>query len=554
MEQEKNTNGAKDDALFEALGKSRKQRRRRILLTVGITLLTLAVVLVVGVAALRRQVREKFASLDTEVLSYTVSRGTISSVVSGSGTLSNVDAQELTVPEGVEVTETLVEYGDIVKEGDLLALVEMATVRSAMTDVQDEIKSLDKQLASAKEDTVSSGVTAGVSGRVKTLYGEVGDKVTDLMVEHGALAVISLDGHMAVEVETDQLAKADSVTVTLSNGQTVDGRVDSLLAGTATILLTDDGPAVGEEVTISREGQTLGTGSLYIHTPLPVTGYAGTISRVNVKENDKVSSSMYIYTLSDTTTDADYNALLRTRQEKEDTLLELLQLQKYGGLTAPIDGSVFFVADLDDDTQELEEIVTLSPDKSMSVVISVDESDILSLKLDQQAEVTVSSVSEDVLSGVVTEIDKTASDGAYTAEITLDKVTGMLPGMTAEVDIRIEGVENALIIPVDALHKTAGGAFVYTTYDEETKQYGGRVDVVTGLSNDDYVEITSGLSEGDTVRYTETVEFFFFGGMGNMGGGMPSGGNMGGGQKPNRSSGSAMPAMPAGGGMSAPRG
>ena len=162
------------------------------------------------------------------------------------------------------------------------------------------------------------------------------------------------------------------------------------------------------------------------------------------------------------------------------------------------------------------------------------------------------------VSGVVTEIDKTASDGAYTAEITLDKVTGMLPGMTAEVDIRIEGVENALIIPVDALHKTAGGAFVYTTYDEETKQYGGRVDVVTGLSNDDYVEITSGLSEGDTVRYTETVEFFFFGGMGGMnggmGGGMPSGGNMGGGQKPNRSSGSAMPAMPAGGGMSAPRG
>ena len=68
------------------------------------------------------------------------------------------------------------------------------------------------------------------------------------------------------------------------------------------------------------------------------------------------------------------------------------------------------------------------------------------------------------------------------------------------------------------------------------------------------MEITSGLSEGDTVRYTETIEFFFFGGMGNMGGGMPSGGNMGGGQKPNRSSGSAMPAMPAGGGMSAPRG
>ena len=153
---------------------------------------------------------------------------------------------------------------------------------------------------------------------------------------------------------------------------------------------------------------------------------------------------------------------------------------------------------------------------------------------------------------MVTEIAKTASDGAYTAEITLDKVTVMLPGMTAEVDIRIEGVENALIIPVDALHKTAGGAFVYTTYDEETKQYGGRVDVVTGLSNDDYVEITSGLNEGDTVYYTESESFSImdmFAMAQGMGGGMTSGGSSRGGQMPDGMPGGGKPSgMPGMGG------
>ena len=112
----------------------------------------------------------------------------------------------------------------------------------------------------------------------------------------------------------------------------------------------------------------------------------------------------------------------------------------------------------------------------------------------------------------------------------------MLAGMTASVDVSIEGVENALIIPVDALHQTSATHYVYTTYDEETKQYGGMVEVTTGMQNDNYVEILSGLNQGDVVYYTEQENFFaMIGnmmGMGNMGnmGGRP--GNMGG--QPNR--------------------
>ena len=81
----------------------------------------------------------------------------------------------------------------------------------------------------------------------------------------------------------------------------------------------------------------------------------------------------------------------------------MLLLQRYGGLTAPISGSVYSVAALDaeeEDPEATTDIVTLSPDISMSVTISVDESDILSLALNQTAEVTVSSVSEETLSGI----------------------------------------------------------------------------------------------------------------------------------------------------------
>ena len=109
----------------------------------------------------------------------------------------------------------------------------------------------------------------------------------------------------------------------------------------------------------------------------------------------------------------------------------------------------------------------------------------------------------------------------YSAQVLLDKAPGMLPGMTADVDIKIEGNENALIIPVDALHQTSGGSYVYTSFDEETQQYGGRVDVEVGMQNDEYAEILSGLEEGDTVYFTKQENIFAF--FANMMG-IPSGG------------------------------
>lgn len=538
----------RDEALFEALGKSKKKKKRKIIRTVLIIVLVLAIVLVAGVTVLQRQVREQFASSAAEVLSYEATTGTISTVVSGSGTLVNVDTETVSVPSGVELTEILVKYGDTVAEGDLLATVDMASVRTAMSTLQSQIEELDEQISDAEGDKVSSYIKAGVSGRVKRILVTKGDDVATSMVENGALAVLSLDGYMAVDIETDALTVGDSVTVLRADGTELTGTVESAGAGKATVLVTDNGPEYDEEVTVqSADGETLGTGKLYIHDPLSITGYAGTIYTVYAKENQKVSASSVLFVLTDTSFSANYDALLRSRSEGEETLLELLKIQRNGGVTAPISGSVYTVSSVSSGSTE---VATLSPDVSMSVTITIDESDILSLAVGQEADVTVSSVSEDTLTGIVTEIDKSGTSGYYTAVVTLDKISGMLPGMTASVDVKIQGVENAVLIPVDALHRTSGGYYVYTSYDEETQEYGGRVDVTIGLSNDDYVEITSGLSEGDTVYYTEKKSIFdMFGGMGGMGaarGEITGGSDFGGGQMPDfggsgRPSGGQMP-------------
>lgn len=526
----------RQEALFEALGKSKKRRRRKILLTVTAIILVAAIALLALVGNLRRRVQEKFAFTEDEILSYQAATGTLHTVVNGSGTIDYVDKEELTVPAGVEIDEVEAEFGDTVAKGDLLATVDMATVMQALSDTQEAIDGLDKEISDAESDSVSSIISTGVGGRVKVIYAEKGQDVTACMAQNGALALLSLDGYMAVDIETEGLNPGDSVFVELPDGGLLDGSVETVLGTTATILVTDNGPKNDEDVRVTdTEGNILGSGKLYIHSPLKITGYAGTVKSVSAAENRQVYSNTTLFTLTDTNFSTNYQSLLRERTEQEEILMDLLTIYQDGAVLAPFDGLVCSVEYNEDTAVKGAEtkLMTLTPNEKVEVTISISETDILSLEVGQTAAVTVSSVSEDAFEGVVTEVIKTANSSSgvtyYSAVVEFPKAEGMLAGMTAEADIRIQGVENVILVPVDAVHQTRNISFVYTGYDEEAQQFTGMVEVTTGLWGDDYVEITSGLKVGDTVYYTEEEEFFFGfgGGMGGMGGGMPSG-NMGG--------------------------
>ena len=549
------------EELFETLSKNKKMRRRRIIRTVLITIAVIAAILIAVVVTLTKNVEKKFAAAAADVQVFQVTTGTIHTIVSGNGVLTEEDLEEIDVPSGVKVNEVMVDAGDTVKKGDLLATVDMATVMTSLSSLQDQMQELDKAINDAKGEEAGTQITAGVSGRVKIIYAEPEMDVSLCMAEHGALAVLSLDGCMAMDLKTDKLSKGSLVSVTREGGKVLEGHVSAISGDTATILISDNGPKFGEEVTVStKDGTVLGKAELYIHNPLGITGIAGTVRSVAAKENAAVTSTSALFNLKNTRFSANYDTLLRNRSDLEEILMDLLTIYRDGALLAPMDGvisSVLFDEDASSDaaataassaamygyaaaatTAPVSEgtILTLYPDLQMTVTIGIDETDILSLQEGQEAEIVVESVGEEVYPGSVTEINKVADTSTgvtqYSAEVTMDKAPGMLPGMTADVDIKIEGNENALIIPVEALHQTSTGAFVYTTFDEETQQYGGKVDVTAGMQNDNYAEILSGLQEGDTVYYTKQENIFaYFASMMGMPGGMGPGGMGPGGRK-----------------------
>ena len=557
-----------DDALFEALNKAKRRKRRRRWITVLVILAIVASGILYAVNVLRKRVEASMATEGDEVLTYDASIGSISTRVSGSGTIEDVDTEKVTVPEGVEIDEVMVKSNDKLRKGDLIATLDLTSVLSTMASVQEELNELDKELASSSGDRVNTNVTAGVSGRVKKIYAKAKTDVAACMVENGALALISLDGKMAAEFENDSLSAGDKVRVERANGSVIEGSVEKRVGDLVTVLVTDNGPEVDEEVRILNEnGVELGRGTLTIHSVFRVTGFTGTVSQVTFGENMLVNAASILFNLTDTGYSAHYNSVLRERKEKEKTLLELLGLYQGGALRAPFDGSILRI-DYDENdktataanasaasagqtgmtsygmysamgstataaagtgtatatTQEDEDgivIVTMAPDISMLVNIDVDEADILSLEIGQPAEVTIESVGENHFDGIVTDVDRTANSSGgvttYSAEVTFAKEKGMLSGMSADVIVNIQGSENVLIVPADAIHRTSAGAFVYTSYDEETKTFGGNMPVEVGISNDDFAEIRSGIEEGTTVFYTEKEEDNFYMMMGGPG-------------------------------------
>lgn len=276
------------------------------------------------------------------ILSGTVKTGTVGTSLHGGGNLESGDSENVTLPEGVKITEFLVKNGDLVSEGDPVAKVDKVSVMTAITEVTDTMEYLQDEMESVRNDTVSSSVRANAGGRVKVVYAEAGDSVQDVMLEHGALAVLSLDSLMAVDIARNMnIATGDAVCVTFPDDTEVSGRVESNLNGRIVITVEDEGYPIGEAVVVyTEDGDRVGSGTLYVHNAWKATAFTGTVSTVYAKEETSVYEGATLFTLKDTsfTAQLEYNASLH--REYEQLLQKLFTMYESGVVTAPCDGVV----------------------------------------------------------------------------------------------------------------------------------------------------------------------------------------------------------------------
>ena len=300
--------------------------------------------LVAGLAAMPLLAKEK-AEADgpvASILSGTVETGSITTVLHGGGTLSSEDVEDIPLPSGVKITEFLVKNGDFVAEGTPLAAVDSVSVMTAITEVTDTMEYLQEKIRNSTEEKVSSTVSATAGGRVKKVFAKQGDSVQEVMLEHGALAVLSLDGLMAVKLEKRmELPTGSSVTVTFEDDTEAEGRVESNLDGTIVVTVEDESYPIGQKVFVTTDdGKRVGSGELYVHNAWSATAFSGTVQTVWAKEESKVASGASLFTLTDTDFKAQLEYMSSLHREYEELLQDLFRMYNSGTIDAPCDGRV----------------------------------------------------------------------------------------------------------------------------------------------------------------------------------------------------------------------
>ena len=180
------------------------------------------------------------------ILSANAAFSSIRTAIHGGGTLEAGDPEDISVPKDVKITEFLVKNGDFVSQGAPLAAVDKVSVMTAITEVQSSMSAVRKQITAVSDEKAATEVSATAGGRVKLVYAKEGDRVESVMLEHGALAVLSLDSKLCVRLTAgSDLATGETVTVTLADGKEVTGRVESNLSGEIVVTIEDKGYEVG---------------------------------------------------------------------------------------------------------------------------------------------------------------------------------------------------------------------------------------------------------------------------------------------------------------------
>lgn len=145
------------------------------------------------------------------------------------------------------------------------------------------------------------------------------------------------------------------------------------------------------------------------------------------------------------------------------------------------------------------EAMTLVNMDNLKVSFHVSEDVINEISVGSPVYITVSAVSDDPMTATVTNISEAADSSTrlYQVEAALSNTEGNLkPGMFANVRLVTETKEDTIVVPLNTVLTDNGEKYVFVV-DENNIAH--KTVVETGLENDTYIEITSGLNIGDTV-------------------------------------------------------
>ena len=478
-----------------------------------------------GVFLLRPQ-QAKPASVDASYTEAAPERRDVTNTLSGTGTLNPANTYTVkSLVDGKVLTGTI-EEGNIVEESNVLY-----TIDSSDASTNFEKAEIAMQQAQRSYDKVVDRqyVRAEVAGVVSSLKVTKGDEVTSGQ----EVAVIRDSSRMLLTLEFPAADAANfsvgqSAAVTLDGTfEQLDGTVtsvsgtDALSAGnllTRTVTITvknAGGLTTAQAATASINGvSSIGSATFAYQAERTLTAQAaGTVTSINVQEGSDVAKDDIILGLSGDDLTESIQSASESLRSAEISMQNLQDAMNNYTITAPISGTIIEKDAKVGDAVKTGDTLCIVYDLSyLEMNINVDELQISSISVGQQVQITADAVPDKTYVGTVTRVSmKGTSNGGtttYPVTIRIDDTDGLRPGMNANAEIVVAEAKNALVVPNAAVVR---GSYVLVTKDSpsaanadttmEAPEGFVYVPVKTGVSDDDYTQIVSGIQEGDTIGY-----------------------------------------------------
>lgn len=415
-----------------------------------------------------------------------------------------------------------VKVGDVVKKGDILATIDQSTALASLTQARGALLAAQAKYKKLIEggDVALAQVVLDQTKKtqdilIKNAYNKLLNSTPEALPKNG-----TNDYNPPTISGTYNLGKEGTINIKIyASGS--DSKYSFNLSGLV----------IGNGNVTTLTPQPLGNSGLYIK--FPTTGNFGDVPEwvvtvPNTKAPDYLSNyNSYQSTLSQAESAIEQATkdleLKKTRSQGSDTDLARADIISAQGqvesaqakfedtiLRAPADGTITSVdLKLGELSEAQKPIITLQDVSNLYVEAKINESSIANVRLGQPVTMTFDAFGpSQKFNGTVVHIDPgaTTTDGIVNYKIkssitNLD--SAIRTGMNADISILTAEKPHVIVIPKAAILTRDGKTYVNLIKDKDSQEYeekeiriglvgdGNRVEVITGLSEDEMIAIVS---------------------------------------------------------------
>lgn len=490
--------------------------------TRALALLVVAALAVVGISRLR-QTGAVPVSANYQVSA--VTRQDLSVMVSGSGTLVPADSYQVSTLISGTIESAPFEEDDLVEKGKLLYTLDSSDAQGSVERAGITVEQAELGLRQAMD---ALRPVVPLTGTISEVMVHNGDSVTagTALAKIVASTELSID-FLFINVDPSQFYVGQPATVFAGSfEEPVQGTVSAVSDSTAVTSNGKKGSTV--RVKLSNPGvlsdsikasAVVGSYSSYGQSSVNLADSAvvyasgsGTVSGFEKLVGSTVEKGEVLCTVdSESIQDQIAGAELSLRSARLSAGSASESLDDYR-IESPISGTVIeknFKAGDKVDGASSGTLAVIYDLSYLKVEMDVNELDIGKVAAGQTVKITAAALPGEEFEGVVerVSINGSTTNGftTYPVTIVIRDYGGLKPGMNVSADILCQTAENALCVPVAAVSR---GNIVLVPGEGAMSEDGGSVadpekleerTVTLGFNDEEYIEITSGLAEGDVV-------------------------------------------------------